>query len=394
MQQILDACPRLGVETVPLEQSIGRVLRQDVVSPNDFPPFHRVMMDGYAVRVEDLQDTQILPCKGEAAAGSTGVPALTPGCCVQVMTGAPLPEGADAVVMVEETEETEGGIRFGEPVRAGQHFAVRGEEAKEGAVLLRDGDVITPVSVATIASAGLSQVAVSRRPSLAIVSTGDELVPLDQEPGPSQIRDTNSWSLTAQALADGLVDVVRLHALDNQSHLTEILGEAMQRDVVIISGGVSAGKYDLVPGVLAELGVEQQFHRVFQKPGKPLWFGTRGGTLVFGAPGNPLATVVTFRMYVRAAIAQMMGRPTGDVALTGRLSRDVTYRAKRDVFVFVRVSLEQGVLKVVPLPGKGSADVFAPAPANALIAFPAGTHELHEGDQVQLRMLGGDAGRL
>ena len=394
MQQILDSCPTLGTETVPLELSIGRTLRQDVISPHDYPPFDRVMMDGYAVRAEDLQATDTLPCRGEAAAGTTGTPVLTPGCCVQVMTGAPLPEGADAVVMVEETAETPEGIRFDEPVRAGQHFAVRGEEATRGSVLLRDGDPITPVGVATLASAGLASVAVSRLPSLAIVSTGDELVPLGQEPGPNQIRDTNSWSLTAQALADGLVDVTRLHARDNREQLTEVLTEAMHRDVVIISGGVSAGKYDLVPGVLAELGVQQQFHKVFQKPGKPLWFGKRGDTLVFGAPGNPLATVVTYRKYVRAAVSRMMGRPDGDAMLCGRLTRDVTYRSKRDVFVFVRAWLDEGALVVVPLPGKGSADVFAPATANALIALPAGTHELHEGDEVQLMMLGGDAGRL
>jgi molybdopterin molybdotransferase len=391
-EHVLAAAPRLAAEAVSLDRAIGRVLRESIEAPHDFPPFERVMMDGFAVRAADLAATDTLPMIGETAAGAAERAELAPGSCVQVMTGGPLPRGADAVVPVEETSRDGDRITFGRAVREGQHFAARGEEARAGETLLAAGVTLGVVGIANVGNSGRATVQVSRLPSLAVVSTGDELVAVDAEPGPHQIRDTNSWSLAAQAHAEGLTDVVRFHARDDSDQLRQVLGEALQRDIVVISGGVSMGKYDLVPGILAELGVEQVFHKVFQKPGKPLWFGTRGQTLVFGAPGNPLSTSMTFQLYVRLAIAKMVGRPTDDPHLRGVLTRDLSVRAKRDLFVFARAEATADGVEVRALTGRGSADVFAPAQANALLSFPAGSHSLAAGQEVVFRLLGPNPG--
>ncbi len=388
LDHVLAAAPRLPAEQVPLDRAIGRVLRESLEAPHDFPAFDRVMMDGFAVRADDLSSTDTLPLIGESAAGTTDRVELTPGSCVQVMTGGPLPVGADAVVKVEQTTRDGDLISFGSPVRAGQHFAPRGEEARAGDTLLSPGCVLGPVGIANVGASGRAQVWVSRLPSLAVVSTGDELVPVNSTPERHQIRDTNSWALAAQARAEGLTDVVRLHARDDADELRDVLGQALEHDLVVISGGVSMGKYDLVPGTLAELGVEQVFHKVFQKPGKPLWFGTRGQTLVFGAPGNPLSTSLTFHVYVRPAIAKMVGRDTEDPRFSGALARDLTVKSKRDLFLFARAEADGDELRVHPLAGRGSADIFTPARANALLTFPAGRHELTAGQQVAFRLLG------
>ncbi len=385
---VLQHCPVLGDETVALDRCVGRTLRQDVVSPHDHPPFDRVMMDGFAVRAADLEGTDHLPLHGEAAAGRPDVEPLRPGHCARAMTGAVLPSGADSVVMVERTSEADGVVRFEGSVRRGQHVAWRGEEARAGQTLLRSGEVITGVGVATIAAAGLATVRVARRPTLAVVSTGDELVPVDADPGPGQIRDTNSWSLAAQAGWEGLARVERLVARDDPADLDAVLGRALESDIVVLSGGVSAGRYDLVPGALESLGVRRVFHQVFQKPGKPLWFGTRGETLVFGTPGNPLATVVSFHLYVRAAIAAMTGQRHDDPEFRGTLTADAAYRGRRDLHVFVRADWAGDGFEVTPLPGRGSADVFAAARANAMLALPAGDHALTAGQEVRFRMLG------
>ncbi len=388
LDHVLAAAPRLDAEKVPLDRAIGRVLRETIAAPHDFPPFDRVMMDGYAVRAADLAAGDALTLTGETAAGAAERARVTPGCCVQVMTGGPLPEGADAVVQVEVTRRDGDRITFEGPVKAGQHFADRGEEARAGETLLAPGATLGVVGIANVGNGGKATVRVSRLPSLAVVSTGDELVAVDAEPGPHQIRDTNSWSLAAQARAEGLEDVVRLHARDDGGELRRVLGQALERDLVVISGGVSMGKYDLVPGILAELGVEQVFHKVFQKPGKPLWFGTRGDTLVFGAPGNPLSTSMTFQLYVRPAIAKMVGRPTDDPRFRGALTRDLAVKSKRDLFVFARAEATPDGFQVRALTGMGSADVFAPAQANALLSFPAGRHQLAAGQEVEFLLLG------
>lgn len=387
MAHILDACPTLGTEEVQVEDAVGRVLREEVVAPTDYPPFDRVMMDGFALRAADLEHNAALPVRGEVAAGTRDVFQLQPGTCAEVMTGAPLPQGADSVVMVEQTRREAGWITFSESVRVGQHFAPAGEEARKGDTLLRDGDVITAVGVATAASAGHARVKVSRLPSLTAVSTGNELVDVDQQPGPGQIRDTNALTLAAQARAHGLTQVRRLRARDTLESLDAVLDEALASDIVILSGGVSMGRYDLVPKALQSHGVEQIFHRVLQKPGKPLWFGRRGDTLVFGAPGNPLSTLLTFQLYVKPAIARMSGRNPYPPMLRGALSRDVTYRSKRHLWAFVHARWEDEAWVVTPLPGRGSADVFAPARANAVISMPAGAHEFSGGQEVSFHLL-------
>jgi len=389
LELVHETCTPLDDETIPIDQAIGRVLREPIDAPHAFPPFDRVMMDGYALRAADLGDGRdaLVPI-GEAAPAAGFAGTVLPGTCVYVTTGAPLPEGADAVMPVEEAEDLGGRVRFRRAARPGDHFAARGEEAKQGARLLNEGDEVSAVGVAVLASCGRTAVRVGQVPSVAIVVTGNELVPAEGIPGRTEIRDSNSWSLAAQARAEGLRRVRRLHARDVAAELSAVLAEAMTDDLVIVSGGVSRGKYDLVPEILASLGVEQVFHSVFQKPGKPLWFGKRGRTVVFGAPGNPLATVIAFDLYVRAAIARVSGRRAVFPSLAGRLTDDMTVRCDRDLHLFVRASWATGDYGVSPLRGRGSADVFGHATANAVLPFTAGRHELKRGQEVRFYFLG------
>jgi len=381
------SAPLLDEEEVPVERAVGRVLARPVRATSAQPPFDRVMMDGYAVRAADVTAGGALRVTGESPAGTEAPPAVAAGACVEVMTGGPLPPGADTVVQVEHTRREGDEVVFDGAVAVGLHIARLGSSARIGQELLPVGATITAVGVAAIAAAGQARVRVRRRPSLAIVTTGDELVDAHQQPGVHQIRDTNGVSLSAQALALGLDDVIVDHARDDRASLRSTLDKALALDLVVVSGGVSRGRYDLVPEVLCDLGVEPRFHRVAQKPGKPLWFGTRGTTLVFGAPGNPLATLVTFRVYVAAAVARMTGQVGGESRHRGILTTGARFRSSRALFALARATWRHDRYEVRPCPGRGSADVFTPARANALLSLPAGTHDLAAGAEVTFQLL-------
>lgn len=389
LEMVLDSCETLEAEKISIDSAIGRVLRQEIVAPYDFPRFHRVMMDGFALRAEDVgADCNSLPLAGEIAAGDQMEIVLKPNTCLRIMTGAPLPQGADAVVPHEETQEKNGQILFLRPVIKGQHIANQGEEAKAGQTLLNPGDIITAIAVAVMAASGYTQVNVSRMPSLAIVTTGNEVVPADSMPGKNQIRDSNSWSLAAQAQAEGISQLTRSHVLDDEAAMAKVLSEALRSDIVIVAGGVAEGKYDLAPTVLKSLGVKKIFHQVAQKPGKPLWFGKKNKTIVFGAPGNPLATLITFDLFVRPAIAKMTGKKVLFPTFDGKIMADVAYKTNRNINAFVKAVWEEQEYSIYPLHGCGSADVFHQSEANALMQLPAGKHEFRKGQIVKFRFIG------
>src|SRR5712692_11460925 len=307
---VLQHTPRLESEAAVLGDAMGRVLAEDVVADSDLPPFDRAQMDGYAVRAADVAGPARLRIVGESAAGAGWHREMKAGETVRIMTGAPVPAGADAVQQVELTREIDGGsqVEILEPVEAGRSIVRRAAEIKAGETVLRASEDINAAMIATPASFGYAQVRVGRRPRVAVMATGSELVNVDKKPGPDQIRDSNNYTVAAYAsLAGAIVERLPLAGDDTEELKKQIKQAAGTCDVLITSGGVSMGIYDFTKAALKELGAEIFFERVALRPGKPTVFARLGNTLVFGLPGNPVSVAVTFNLFARTALRAMQG---------------------------------------------------------------------------------------
>ncbi len=308
---VLDEVTAQPVERVPLAQAYGRTLAEPVVSRENIPPFDNAAMDGFAVRSADLTTLPAsLRVVEDVRAGGMPSHSVAPGTCARIMTGAPVPEGADTVVPVEWTEagEDAGTVRILRVPPAGGHVRRAGEDVRAGETVLGAGAVVTPPVVGLLATLGYAEVAVRVPPRVAVVATGDELVPPEATPGPGQIRNANGPALAAQARAAGAEVLPPLHARDTLEDIRGAVERALEADVLVFSGGVSVGDYDFVKQVLDEMGLTLRFWKVRQRPGKPLAFGLLGGKPVFGLPGNPVSSAVCFEQYVRPALAKMLGR--------------------------------------------------------------------------------------
>ncbi len=376
---------------LPLALAAGCILAQEVRADRDGPPFDRAMMDGFAVRLADAGGT--VPVAGEVAAGSAPGDPLTPGRVVRIMTGAPCPEGTEAVVPVEKISETGGLVTLPPELKADQHIARRGSDRRAGDLLLTGGVPVTPLAVAVLASSGCATVQVIPRPTVTVVSTGSELVPVESDPGPYGIRDSNRPMMEALVRGAGLTLLESLHAADTGEELEEALGRAMAADLVMVSGGVSAGKYDLVPGTAEKVGVTPVFHKVWQKPGKPLFFGTtnrepRG--LFFGLPGNPLAVHFCFHHYVLPAARLLAGRPIPQLKERAVLDAPCHPRGGRPSWLpaTVEPGREGTPPRATLLTVSGSADIYGAAGANALVHLDPERGPLAEGDEVAFFRLG------
>jgi len=312
LEIVLRETRALPTEEIALDDAPGRVLAEDVRSDTDMPPFDRSAMDGYAVRAADVASVPArLTVTGEVAAGAWPDRDLGPGEAIRIMTGAPVPGGATAVQQVEKTRALEDGRRVEilASVGEGANIALRGCEVREGDLVLDRGGVLGPAAVAVLASTGHARVRVSRSPRVAVLVTGDEIVDVTESPGPGQIRNSNGPAVAAQARLGGAQVRVLGVAPDREEETVAAVrdGLSAEPDVLVVSGGVSAGDYDLVEPALEQLGVELLFTKVAIKPGAPLVFGRRKGTLVFGLPGNPVSAQVTFDVLVRAALLRMQG---------------------------------------------------------------------------------------
>ncbi len=392
LEIVLAHTPVLASEDVALPHALGRVLAEDVAADSDLPPFDRCAMDGYAVRAGDtLSPPLILQVAGQVRAGRQFHGRLLAGQAVQVMTGAPLPEGADAVQQVEKTRSVDGGrkVEILEAVAPGHHVAPRGSEVRASQPVLTAGTVIDPATIAVLATAGKGRVRVGRRPTVSVLVTGDELVDVWETPGPARIRNSNGYALEAQARWAG-AEVVSLGVVpDDAERIAEAVGRGFTSDVLLLSGGVSAGAFDLVEEVLARFDVSFLFTQVAIKPGAPLVFGRRGNTLVFGLPGNPVSAQVTFDLFVRAALLQMQGsrvvhRPRVEVELL----QPLTNRSGRDNHLPVRVRREGPRLVAEVVPTRGSADVVAHARANALVVLEGPRVRAEAGEHAPAVLLG------
>src|SRR6266478_6168436 len=373
---VLQHTTALSVESVNLSEALNRVLAEDIIADCDLPPFDRAQMDGYALRAADVANTPArLGVVGESAAGSGWHKEMKTGEAVRIMTGAPVPVGADAVQQVELTRESDGEVEILERVDVGRSIVRRASEIKAGETVLRAGEEIYAAMIATFASFGYAQVKVGRRPRVAIMATGSELVDIDQKPGKDQIRDSNNYTLAAYArLAGATVERLTL-AVDDTRELKRQVKQAVETsDVLITSGGVSMGVYDFTKAALKELGAEIFFERVALRPGKPTVFARLGNTLVFGLPGNPVSVAVTFSLFVRAALRKMQGaKQPGLIEETAVLARAVKGSGERESYLpaILRTD-EQGTLLAEPLKWGGSSDFVNFARATALIDVPAG----------------------
>jgi molybdopterin molybdotransferase len=380
-----------GVETVSLADCLGRVLAEPVAADRDFPPFRRATRDGYAVRAADVAAVPaVLSLVAEIKAGASLADlafALRPGETAAIMTGAPAPDGSDAVVMVEHTSRNGNQITVERTVKTGDNIVPTGAEGRRGDILLPPGTHIGPAAIGVAASAGCEQLRVFRRPRIAVLATGDEIVPLSAQPGPTQIRNSNSHSLAAQLALAGAGPVVLPVAPDELSALTELITQGLQTDLLVITGGVSAGKYDLVEQVLQKLGAEFLFTGTAIQPGKPTVFGkcprpgpAEQGVYFFGLPGNPVSTMVTFELFARPMVEALAGLAPRKLIFTyARLKSDVRIRTGLKRFLPAMLSGEFDAAEVELVPWQGSGDIAATARANCYLVlapdrehFPAG----------------------
>ncbi len=391
----------LAAESIPLERAVGRVLAAAIASEVDSPPHDKSLMDGFAVRAADTATTGVdLEVIETVLAGQIARKTLRPGTACRVMTGAPIPPGADAVVMLEQTtvmtqSAEEARVRVDVAVGPGKHIMRRGESMRAGEIVLPAGTVIRPYHLGVLAEVGAATVRVTQRPSVAILATGDELVAVEQRPGPAQIRNSNGPLLAAQArrIASDVRDLGI--ARDDYQSLRERIAVGLESDLLILTGGVSAGLADLVPRVLLDCGVRQVFHKVSIKPGKPIWFGIvdRGSAstqkLIFGLPGNPVSTLVCFEVFVVGACQVLAGQPSPVRSHSyGILLRDHAVRGDRPTYWPVRLIWQtSGQTGVEPLPWRGSSDLRCLADADALAFFPSRETPYSVGEIVPLLTL-------
>ena len=378
----------LPAEKVSLPDALGRVLAENIIADSDLPPFNRAQMDGYAVRANDLQTTPArLKIVGEAAAGAGWHNELRAGEAVRIMTGAPVPKGADSVQKVEVTHEYDGFVEIDEPTKEGQFIVPRASEIRAGETVLRAGEIINAAKMATLASFGYAQVSVGARPRVAILATGSELVKVTETPQRDQIRDSNTYSLGAYAaLAGANVERLPLAGDDLNALAQTIFDAAARSDVLVLSGGVSMGVYDFTKTALRELGAEIMFERVSLRPGKPTVFAKLGKTLVFGLPGNPVSVSVTFNLFARTAIRALQGaNAAAPVEQTAILAHAVKGSIERASYLPAVLKTDAaGHLRAEPLKWGGSSDFVAFAQATALIIVPEGVRTCETGQTVKV----------
>lgn len=383
-------------QAIPLLDTLGLVLAEDVLASADSPPFDKSIVDGFAVRLADCVTP--LPVIETVAAGQVPTRLLDCPAAIQIMTGAPLPAGAEVVVPVEHTSQVIGAdgcplVSVPSKVtnwKVGTNILRRGASTKLGDLVVAAGSELRPQELGALAECGLARVIARRRPRVAVLATGDELVSVEQTLGPGQIRNSNETMLCAQLLRACAEPVPLGIARDERAHLRERIKIGLQADVLVLSGGVSMGDKDLVPSELAFAGVRQVFHKANVKPGKPIWFGVidRGPnsrTLVFGLPGNPVSSMVCFELFVRPALRRMMGvSPAESVAVKARLTAPHTTKGDRPTYQPARLEWRADGPIVTAVAWVGSSDLRATVAANSMALFPVGDQSYEAGSMINV----------
>ncbi|MGC1484899.1 MAG: gephyrin-like molybdotransferase Glp [Candidatus Acidiferrum sp.] len=374
-----------ATEQVRVGEALGYVLAQEVKTDREYPPFNRATRDGYAVFAADATTGATLKCTGEIKAGDRVTKELWTETCVQIMTGAAVPSGADAVVMIEHTKRDGDEVRFDRAAVTGQNVVPRGSEARAGQTLLTPGMRLGYAELALAAQVGAAELKCGQKPRVAILSTGDEIVPVDSIPGRFQIRNSNSVSLAAQVRLAGGKPVLLGNAMDREDDLSSKIRRGLQEDLLVLSGGVSMGKYDLVEKVLKDLETEFYFDAVAIRPGKPAVFGKCGETFVFGLPGNPVSTMVTFELFVAPAVDLLSGAEARPLPIVeARLGEALNEKPGVAHFLPARVEGQGAKLGVTALKWQGSGDVAALSKANCYVIVPAEMDGIEAGEKVNV----------
>lgn len=385
---VLERVRPLGTEPVPIGEAVRRIAAKDVRARVDLPPFASSAMDGFAVRSADLPGT--LRIVGESAAGRPYEGRLEPGCAVAISTGAVVPENLDAVVPVEVVVQSANTVEISQTARTGAHIRPRGGDVASGEVVLPAGATLTAARLAAVAAAGVASIECRRRPRVAILATGSELVAPGVPLRAGQIYETNGLMLAAALSAAGAEIVTEPTAADDDAVLREALETGLAGDVLVTSGGVSVGEHDLVRAVERELGVEEVFWRVAIKPGKPVSFGVRGDTLVFGLPGNPVSALVGSELFVKPALRALQGAAEPLPRFeTGSLTIGLRRNEERDEFVRARVRTDASEVVLEPIVGQESHMIVRSSAADALVHVPRGNGELAAGTTARWLRLDG-----
>ena len=394
-KRILRAVELLPAVKLPLDKARGLVLARDIVADRDLPPFDRSAMDGYAVRAADTAGAPVkMKVAGEIVPGREPDADAGPGEAARIMTGAPVPPWADAVQIVEVCRESDGFVEIGEAVEPGRNIAPRGEDASAGDVLLEAGALVTPGVAALAASVGAVEIDVRRRPRVTIAATGDELVDRGSSPSPAQIRNANGPSLAARLQAAG----AEVHdggiTSDTREEISRVISEGPSADAVVLSGGVSKGRYDFVKDVLEEAGADILFSGVSMKPGKPTTAAMLGGSLVFALPGNPVSCLVTAELFVVPALRAMMGMASPlPLIIRAELLGGIAADSDRTFFYPAKLGWQDGVPGVTPVRYHGSGDFADFAGAEALVIVPP-QRDLQRNEIVDIIPLGSAGGSL
>jgi molybdopterin molybdotransferase len=390
-QEVISQISKIKRPTATVNLSVwdalGYILAQDLIADRHYPPFDRATRDGYAVRAAESTAGATLSCVGEIKAGDPLTQPLAKGTCVQIMTGAPVPSEADAVVMIEYTSRDKAFIHFQQSAAKGQNIVPAGSETAKDQPLLSVGTRLGYAELGLAAQIGATQLCCAKKPRVAILSTGDEIVPIEVSPGPFQIRNSNSVSLAAQVREAGGEPLILGNASDRIESLGDKIQQGLQEDLLVLSGGVSMGKYDLVEDVLKSLGATFYFEAVAIRPGKPAVFAMCNEKPVFGLPGNPISTMVTFELFVVPAIDLISGAPARPLPfLKATLAEAMKEKPGMTHFLPARVQFDSGEAHVKPLPWKGSGDTVAMAKANCFLLVGSDIQSLAAGENVNVLM--------
>ena len=391
-QCVLESVAVFGPEPVKLEQSLGRVLAEEVRANRGQPPYDISAMDGYARRSADLTNVPAtLEIIEDIKAGDMPTKTLASGQCARIMTGAPMPLGADAVIRVEDTEaKADNRVQINQAVKPGNDIRRLGENMRNGEVVLTPGTAITPGVIGVLATVKRAQVQVYRRPRVAILSTGNELEGLDEPVDPNKIPNSNSYALMGQVQALGIEPVLLGIARDDPEELARFLRRGLEYDVLLVSGGTSVGVHDYVRPTIEALGAQMLFWRVSMKPGHPVAFGKVGEKIIFGLPGNPVSSMVCFEEFVVPALRRMMGHArTHRRTIEARMTHNVKHQPGRTEFIRVLLAKEQGGYTATSTGAQGSGMLLSMARADGLAVLPADSNGLAAGSAVTVQLLDG-----